>query len=216
MRATIFIDGGSGNDNISAGAGSDRIKLGYGTDAYSGDAGADVFEAQYQGSGAIDGGDGEDSILVVGDFDLTAYSISNVEKLLLGGRANVKITAEQYDSLTIEEDDAAVSVTYAIQMSSPGTIDLSEYPSVRGITGTSGEDTILGNGQRNNLEGGDGADTLRGENERDTLEGGAGPDTLYGGADRDQLYGQVGNDKLYGGAEQRHAEGRSRRRPNLW
>lgn len=51
--------------------------------------------------------------------------------------------------------------------------------------GTSGADTITGNGADNSLSGGNGNDVLYGQAGNDTLNGGAGNDTLDGGAGDD-------------------------------
>ncbi|MBV1929082.1 MAG: putative Ig domain-containing protein, partial [Gammaproteobacteria bacterium] len=84
--------------------------------------------------------------------------------------------------------------------------------------GTSGADTLYGDGLNNTiyglegkdelygkqgddlLYGGTGRDTLQGNRGDDKLYGGAGKDNLYGGAGKDKLYGGAGIDKLYGGA----------------
>ncbi|MFD0982102.1 M10 family metallopeptidase C-terminal domain-containing protein [Tropicimonas aquimaris] len=75
----------------------------------------------------------------------------------------------------------------------------------------SGDDTVVGNGARNRLEGGagndrltglGGADTLIGDPGRDTLIGSGGGDTLQGGSGSDVLKGGSGNDRLTGDAGQ--------------
>jgi hypothetical protein len=84
-------------------------------------------------------------------------------------------------------------------MATAGSIDLTTLPSVMGLQGSSGDDTIMGNDLKNNLKGGAGADTISGGLGRDTLYGDAGPDQLSGDAGNDQLYGGIGQDTLSGG-----------------
>ena len=196
-----LLQGGAGNDTLTGGAGGDRLKVEAGVDTYAGGDGNDIFElTEYQGSGTINGGAGVDQIQVSKDYDLTQYDISNVEKIVLYGRANVKITAEQFDAITIEIDDSATpEAQYSIVMASAGSVDLTTLPSVLGLEGSSGDDTIIGNDLKNNLSGEAGADTISGGLGRDVLYGGAGPDQLFGNSDNDQLYGGVGQDTLSGG-----------------
>jgi ketosteroid isomerase-like protein len=70
------------------------------------------------------------------------------------------------------------------------------------LTGTIGDDTIIGNGSpmnlRNRLFGYAGHDTLIGNQGNDFLYGGDGHDMLYGFAGHDDLYGGKGNDLLVG------------------
>ncbi|MGO4527389.1 calcium-binding protein, partial [Microvirga sp. 2MCAF35] len=77
------------------------------------------------------------------------------------------------------------------------------------VVGGSGNDTVYGsadanelNGQDGNdiLAGADGADTLWGGNGNDWLEGGHGNDLVAGGAGDDRLIGGAGNDVLHGEA----------------
>ena len=80
--------------------------------------------------------------------------------------------------------------------------------------GQDGDDTLIGMGSADILDGGDGDDHLEGYKNFDTLRGGAGDDILIGdtGSDNssadllrgddgnDQLYGRAGDDTLQGGA----------------
>ena len=201
--------GGQGNDTIDGGEGADRIKVEYGVDGYFGAAGNDIFElTDQQGSGTIDGGAGVDQIQVSKTYDLTQYTITGVEKIVLYGQADVKITAEQYDAIEIEIDDSATpDARYSIIMSETGSIDLNDLPTVIGLEGSDGDDTITGNALNNTLIGGDGADTISGGLGNDTLRGGTGPDTIAGGDGRDKLYGEVGRDVLSGGAGNDYLQG---------
>ena len=59
--------------------------------------------------------------------------------------------------------------------------------SIEQIIGSKGNDTLVGDGRPNYIDG-------RGGN--DTIYGGGGNDTLVGGLGQDKLYGQDGNDFL--------------------
>jgi ELWxxDGT repeat protein len=69
------------------------------------------------------------------------------------------------------------------------------------IDGAGGKDTIKGGAGNDSLKGGAGADKLDGGNGKDTLQGDAGKDTLTGGSGKDTLGGGAGNDKLDGGKD---------------
>jgi Ca2+-binding RTX toxin-like protein len=68
------------------------------------------------------------------------------------------------------------------------------------ISGTAGNDILLGGITNDELYGEGGDDKLYAGAGNDRLFGGSGNDLLYGEAGNDELYGDVGNDKLFGGA----------------
>ena len=68
------------------------------------------------------------------------------------------------------------------------------------ISGTSGDDTVLGTAGSDTISAKAGDDTVYGGAGNDNLDGGNGDDTLYGGADNDSLNGGTGDDILDGGS----------------
>ncbi|MBC6429593.1 calcium-binding protein [Nostoc sp. HG1] len=64
---------------------------------------------------------------------------------------------------------------------------------------TSGNDTLNGADGNDSLAGGTANDSLIGGNGNDTLDGGTGNDTLIGGAGNDIFIGSQGNDSINGG-----------------
>lgn len=100
-------------------------------------------------------------------------------------------------------------VTYAIEPDGTATaINLIE-PSAGGgsggtsgltLTGTSGNDVLIGSDYQDNINGGDGDDTIvAGAGNDLMLFGGNGNDFISGGDGVDQLYGNNGNDVIFGG-----------------
>ncbi|WP_336966207.1 Ig-like domain-containing protein [Sphingobium aquiterrae] len=75
------------------------------------------------------------------------------------------------------------------------------------ISGGGGNDMIYGGAGNDVLHGDAGNDTISGDDGNDTLYGDDGDDYLNGNAGDDMLYGGAGNDTLYGGAGNDHMEG---------
>lgn len=67
------------------------------------------------------------------------------------------------------------------------------------VVGREANDWIVGNQGNDSLEGNSGNDTLYGGKGFDTLKGGTDADTLFGDAGDDWLFGEEGNDFLAGG-----------------
>jgi len=66
-------------------------------------------------------------------------------------------------------------------------------------TGTNNNDTIVANGQADNISGLDGDDTIDAKGGADVVDVGAGNDFIKGRGGADVLYGGTGNDKIRGG-----------------
>lgn len=81
--------------------------------------------------------------------------------------------------------------------------------SIEGVIGSSGDDYIMGNAERNELHGGDGNDDLDGRVGADLLFGGAGDDWLAGGLGSDTIDGGAGSDSLNGDGGETDVDGSS-------
>jgi len=68
------------------------------------------------------------------------------------------------------------------------------------LTGTTGDDTLIGGSDDDTLSGSDGNDSLDGADGNDDLLGGSGADTIIGGLGDDSLEGGGGDDSMVGGA----------------
>jgi Ca2+-binding RTX toxin-like protein len=66
------------------------------------------------------------------------------------------------------------------------------------LTGSAGEDVLVGTSSGEAINGGDGDDLIFGNEGNDTLSGGDGDDELYGGSGDDILYGGAGDDTFDG------------------
>jgi len=157
------IYGGTGNDTIYGNQGDNYL---------FGDAGADKFiMGGFFGNGTdyinhVDGGSGA---------DILDYS------KVTTGAISVTLDGEEEVKVSIYSDNARSS-------SITNTYDL--VKNIRNVVGTSGNDSIKGDGSANVLDGGAGDDIL---------DGGAGDDSLIGGAGDDTLISVSGNNTLDGG-----------------
>lgn len=168
LQVPVDVDGGDGDDVITAGArggtltggqGDDTLTAGGGGTALAGGPGDDIYVIGAGASITEDAGNGTD--LVRTDRDL-----------LLGPNVE-NATVVTASGVTITGNSAANT-----------------------IVGGSGDDVIHGAGGDDTLQGGGGADELYGEAGLDVLDGGAGSDRLDGGAGDDQASGGPGNDRF--------------------
>lgn len=81
------ISGGSGNDTLHGGEGADRIIGGLGSDLIFGDAGNDILSDSYGANNQLDGGDGDDQISMsyLGNYGSRASSFGGA---IDGGNGN--------------------------------------------------------------------------------------------------------------------------------
>ena len=200
---------GDANDNLLAGdEGHDRLTGGPGADQF-------VFEA----------GSGHD---VITDFELGVDSIRLREPgitfadLLIeanGGNARVSwsnagqsITLNHITRTDLTESDFLFGDTPQPDadaltgtagddrlIGGPGDDEINGGGGRDDLYGGAGDDTLNGGAGSDDLYGGSGADTLNGGDGLDDLNGGSGADTLNGDAGNDWLYGDAGNDTLNGG-----------------
>jgi Ca2+-binding RTX toxin-like protein len=177
---TLIGDGGS--DLLDGNAGADRLEGGAGVDELLGDGGRDVLLGE-NGDDALDGG-GDDDIMRGGlGTDRATYGTrTHGVKVSLDGIANDGTIA------TAETDNVESDV--------------------ENITGSGGDDVLIGSLVINRLYAGKGDDTVYGGGGADDLYGEQGEDELSGGAGNDRIYGNPGNDVLDGGAGGDNLNGR--------
>jgi len=169
--------GMAGNDTLDGGDGDDTLDGGLGNDKLLGGAGDDVLITG-GGNDTVDGGEGDDTLVLVGNR--AAWTLSRTAAGTQFKRGTETVTFSNIES--VQFDDQTVS-----------TSDLLD------LLATAFNDTLVGDGTDNVLDGLAGNDVIYGNGGNDTLKGGAGNDTLYGGADDDILDGGAGNDRMEGG-----------------
>ena len=192
--AANTLDGGAGDDIISAfGGGDDTLRGGTGDDTLESYEGDDTLDGG-AGSDLLKGGAGDDTYVVGADgaFTDTVVDASGQDTLrfaegIVPGDLEFAVSADSRDlTLRVGEQTVVLSGWFA--------------PYSRIETFAFADGTTLGVGQIAALMETAGDDTLRALDEGSAVRGGAGDDTLYGAGGGDALYGGTGDDALYGGA----------------
>ena len=143
--------GGDGRDTLTGGDGNDDLDGGADADELHGEAGAD----------ALRGGDGRDTLLP----GLGADSV-------VSGGAGV-------DTVSYEDRVAGVTVSIgaAADDGEPGEGD-NVAEDVENVVAGSGNDTLTGDGDSNDIDGGLGADSINPGGGSDIVDGGLGDDSI--------------------------------------
>lgn len=174
---------GDNNDNLILADDQSNNLYGYaGNDTiYSGKGNDNVFIGD--GNDTVYGGGGNDNI----------YDDGNGDDTINGGDGNRDSAIYIYSNSAIKADLTAGTV----DDDNDGITD-DTLISIERIKGSAYNDEILGNSERNFLDGHDGDDIIYGYNGNDVLNGENGDDTLYGGNGNDMLISESGNNTLYG------------------
>jgi Ca2+-binding RTX toxin-like protein len=191
--------GDAGDDSIIGGAGNDRLVTGAGVDTVQGGDGNDTLlvTGKTLVGDRLDGGAGTDTLTVQNGQNLSAASITSIERLF--GQDTVTLTRGQLEgftevsSLAVQLAGSSTSFTMGAntQLVSGARILLPQADDTvtiaSGVVGSKGDDTIVGSDAANVIHGGRGADAIDGSGGNDTLYGGSGADTLVGGAGDDRF-----------------------------
>jgi Ca2+-binding RTX toxin-like protein len=167
-----YADGLYGGFTIANGVDIENITAGGGNDLLIGNALANVISAG-AGDDLIIGGAGGDT--------------------LNGGAGN--------DTVSYAESDGGITVSLANGFTRGGHAQGDSITGFENIIATAFNDTIIGDGGANVIEGGAGNDKLIANSGNDTINAGDGNDSAFGGSGSDTLNGGSGNDWLYGQGE---------------
>ena len=178
---SYVISGTTAADVVSVGAGTNQVSLGDGNDEI-------VIENKSLVKDVLNGGAGNDTLTIRGtDVDLSGATLTNIETIKVASQS-LSMSAAQW--LTLGDKVQMVSganTAFILSVSEPGTVSLLADSVYLGLTGSSGDDQLLGNAANNILVGGAGSDSLNGFAGNDRLVTGAGLDTLIGGDGNDTL-----------------------------
>jgi Ca2+-binding RTX toxin-like protein len=180
------IPGTSGNDTLKGGAGNDLLTGGLGNDNYRFDLGT--------GNDTIsDTGGLSDSLLL--DDPNNLYTGLDIYRAGTNG-ADLVIDFGSAGRVTVQNQFA---VGGASRIETLGTPD-KNYTIAAALTGTTGNDLIVGTANADSINGSAGDDWILAGAGNDTVVGGEGQNELHGGAGNDSLVAGSGGDDLYGGA----------------
>ncbi len=187
-----FIDGGAGDDFLTAADSGSELRGGLGDDTLTGGAGEDTFNGGI-GNDVIDGGAGKDTIIFTGiesQFDAVQGG-ANTDKIQVVGA--VVVTLDKFDSTTngIEEWFGAIGSTQGVVGNANDNIlnfvGLTNVQNLPFIDGGAGDDVITGDHSGRDLRGGTGDDTITGGDGGDIINGGIGDDDIDGGKGNDKI-----------------------------
>jgi serralysin len=231
--------GGDGNDTLTGAAGDDTLYGHSGNDVLEGGAGSDTMYGhdgddtfRYHAGDAptglaesIDGGDGNDRILLMGagTFDFTgnfnvwnveeiefAADGTNVDKTIRMGNKELDHASELMNMLVDGNGAAGADDTIIVDIDGPDDLDMSGWTFLHWYSASSGgnnidriivngnaeRNVIVGSSQDDILNGGGGDDNINGGALNDLIDGGSGNDWLVGGSGIDTLNGGDGNDTI--------------------
>ena len=188
------ITGDRQNNNLQGGDGNDIFIGSFGNDTILGGAGTDIVDYSNLGQAV--------SVGIAGAVQKGTLGTDKVEKVetIIGatGQSNIIDASTAPSNISIAADLTRQNqvVVFGIANSQPLTFGVENFINV---IGTSGNDTITGNGLSNFLQGDKGNDIINGNGGSDVLIGGAGNDFINGGDGNDGALGGAGDDNLIGG-----------------
>ncbi|WP_370074047.1 beta strand repeat-containing protein [Salipiger bermudensis] len=198
--------GNNGDDTIFGGTGDDTLEGNNGNDSLLGGDGDDIFHQNaYSGTGddTIDGGadnsgSGSDGDVAVyrgnrGDYSIvgTATGLQVINLTSNGDGTDVVYNVER---LRFADGDVVVAngLTGSLVTGSPGDDSLVGTILNDTIEGYAGNDTIVALAGEDDIDAGDGDDTIDAGEQNDTVDAGAGDDTIRGGGGDDSIDGGTG------------------------
>lgn len=187
------ISGGAGDDELWGSSGNDTLDGGQGNDYLNGGAGDDTY--LFGRDGGQDTIQSGDSAPNKHDTILFAENVNPDEVVVTRNENDLRLTISgTVDAITVRryflQDGASSSRVESIRFAD-GTEWSVEDVKSKAITGTPGNDRLVGYASADWLSGGLGNDSLYGGSGDDTLEGGQGNDYLEGGNGSDTyLFGR--------------------------
>jgi Ca2+-binding RTX toxin-like protein len=214
------LDGGSGADLLGGLTGNDTYFVndpgdivyelaGFGTDAVwttlnNTTLSANVEILRFNGAGNFTATGNDFANTIVGSVGDDSLSGGGGNDTLVGGAGGDTMRGgDGIDTVSYAAASAGVDARMLAMVLNQGDAFGDGYDSIENLTGSDFNDTLIGGGGANLLEGRAGNDLLIGYLDDDTLVGGAGSDTLSGetgdnvlrgGAEADVLQGYLGDD----------------------
>ena len=160
------------------------------------------------GGNRLSGGDGDDSLTGLGGND-TVYGGTGSDRVILSvasttvnavaGASNLVLTSSEGVDFVSNDVEFFVFADKTLTYAEAALLRSAVVDPVR--RGTTGADTLFGDGSNDTILGDAGNDSLVGNAGDDSIQGDADSDILRGNAGLDSLYGGTGNDTLYNNAD---------------
>ena len=112
-----------------------------------------------------------------------------------------------YDNSTVGANPTNRLVEFVVNDGTTNSVIAATTVIVPDVSGTAGNDSLVGSAAAESIAGLAGIDTIEGGGSNDTLDGGAGNDSLDGGTGDNFIFGGLGDDTLLGGAGNDTLEG---------
>ncbi len=189
VSGLAFIDGSSGDDDITGSMFADDLRGGAGNDTLAGGDGDDVLIGN-AGNDTMQGGDGNDRFTVAGSDALgdTFSGGSGTDTIEVAGLSALVLTSFNAAASSIEAwDGNGAGITGTTGADNLDFSGLSASMNMGVVSGGSGDDVLVASNFSDHLIGGAQNDTLIGGNGNDTLQGGAGIDSIFGGDGDDTI-----------------------------
>ncbi|UYV35895.1 hypothetical protein N4R57_12610 [Rhodobacteraceae bacterium D3-12] len=175
------LDGGTGRDTVSYVNSQSGVTISIGSGGFGGFAEGDVYLGIENATGSNFGdvfyGDaGENDFRGLAGYDTFVGSTGGRERYD-GGSGS--------DTVTYYASSAGVTASLLLGYGSAGDARYDLYTSIENLGGTSFDDILTGDNERNNLRGLGGDDLIFGNGGIDRIYGGRGDDTIDGGAGSD-------------------------------
>ncbi|HEY2480366.1 MAG TPA: calcium-binding protein [Solirubrobacterales bacterium] len=185
------IDGERGSDVLDGGAGNDKIFGSRGSDQIEGGDGSDLVEGE-QGNDNVDGGAGDHDIVQGNQGDDTLDGGAGNEDVIAGGTGNDQIDGGPGEHDIADYQGIGGGVTIDLQSQTVSGAEGEHLSGIEDAIGGSGNDTLIGSGEPNRLDGGPGNDHLEASGPGDDAFGGPGGDQCSGGFAEETSCGPAG------------------------
>lgn len=222
-----WMDGGGANDILNGDNGDDTLRGGDGTDICNGDAGSNTFNSCESKSGneasssssfssavtssssissssSVSSPSSSSSATSVSSASSSSVSSSSVSSLFsTSSTSSIFSSSSSFTVPTCKGLTATIYVQSGVVVGGPDNGDLYTGD----LTGTFGNDVIVGTSGVDDIDAGIGNDTVCGNGGNDIIDGGIGNDLLCGDDGNDDMDGSIGNDTLCGGTGNDTLEG---------
>ena len=179
--------GAQGNDTLIGDANDNWLAGGVGSDTFNAGAGDDVLLIDAIDLQAnIHGGDGRDTVHIIGEQGMTLNLAESEVEIAQGGRGDDIIIGGGSGNVFVRGGDGNDAIIGGAANDA--------------LSGEVGHDFVAGGGGNDLIRGHQGEDGLFGDAGDDIIEGGQDQDLLVGGDGNDVLQGDQGDDRISGGA----------------